>query len=113
MNTPLNARTVVPTTYSYNDIFLIQYKNLFYGQDGVSNDDARVRLLREDPEDREPPQAPAWAGKVEGLNYQISRCVHLMLAVLFSAISQLSHLSIPVNLHDCQHLCPKLGVSSQ
>ena len=43
-------------------------------QDGPT-DDARVSLLRQDspdPETREP-VAPPWAGRVEGLNYQISR----------------------------------------
>jgi len=44
-------------------------------QDGLFTDDARVSLLRRDSPDIENAEtaAPAWAGKVEGLNYQISR----------------------------------------
>jgi len=44
-------------------------------QDGLFSDDARVSLLRRDATDPEVPDpvAPAWAGRVEGLNYQISR----------------------------------------
>jgi len=39
----------------------------------TSNDDARVSLLRREDKVEEGVVAPAWAGKVEGLNYQISR----------------------------------------
>ena len=36
-------------------------------------DDARVSLLRREDRVEEGVIAPAWAGKVEGLNYQINR----------------------------------------
>ena len=36
-------------------------------------DDARVSLLRREEKLEEGVVAPAWAGRVEGLNYQISR----------------------------------------
>jgi len=53
----------------------IQRRRFANEQDGIT-DDARVSLLREedkgDPETRDP-VAPSWAGRVEGLNYQISR----------------------------------------
>ena len=59
--------------YEISCIYIfIQYTPL--RQDGPT-DDARVSLLRQDspdPETREP-VAPPWAGRVEGLNYQISR----------------------------------------
>jgi len=65
---------------SHYDAFLfmrnnsIQRRRFANEQDGPT-DDARVSLLRQDspdPETREP-VAPPWAGRVEGLNYQISR----------------------------------------
>jgi len=71
----------MPPYRSHYDAFLfmrnnsIQRRRFANEQDGVFTDDARVSLLRRDspdPEDRES-VAPPWAGKVEGLNYQISR----------------------------------------
>jgi hypothetical protein len=47
------------------------------GDQGVGveefQDDARVSLLRREDRLEEGIVAPAWAGRVEGLNYQISR----------------------------------------
>ncbi|XP_023347674.1 syntaxin-16 [Eurytemora carolleeae] len=66
---------------SHYDSFLfmrnnsIQRRRFANEQDGLFSDDARVSLLRRDATDPEVPDpvAPAWAGRVEGLNYQISR----------------------------------------
>ena len=59
-------------TRNYREAFVISF---FLTQDGLFSDDARVSLLRRDATDPEVPDpvAPAWAGRVEGLNYQISR----------------------------------------
>jgi len=66
---------------SHYDAFLfmrnkcLQRRRFANEQENQFSDDARVSLLRQDspdPENRESP-APAWAGRVEGLNYQISR----------------------------------------
>ena len=49
-------------------------------------DDARVSLLRRDENIEEGRIAPSWAGRVEGLNYQISRSVELELWVSYNLI---------------------------
>ena len=53
----------------------LQRKRFAAGFVGVDEfqDDARVSLLRREDRVEEGNIAPAWAGRVEGLNYQISR----------------------------------------